>query len=99
MEYAQDLTQNKKTVLRECHLQALFAQLFVSLYYLHEKGLVHRDIKIENVMVTPSGSIEFIDFVRGHSLSLFLFSTFLHPSNSMCCGVSNRATPSTLAKT
>ena len=51
MEYDQDLIQNKKTALRECHLQALFAQLFVSLYYLHEKGLVHRDIKIENVMV------------------------------------------------
>eukprot|EP01084_Bolivina_argentea_P287671 493616_1 len=66
MEYAQDLINNKKTSLRECHLQALFGQLFVSLFYLHSKGLIHRDIKIENVMVRENGEIEFIDF--GHAI-------------------------------
>ena len=49
MEYAQDLIKDKKTALRECHLQALFAQLFVALHSLHRRGLVHHNIKIENV--------------------------------------------------
>ncbi len=31
-EYSQDLINNKKTNLRECHLQALFSQLFSRLY-------------------------------------------------------------------
>ena len=38
------------------------AQVAEGLAYAHERGIVHRDIKPPNIMVTPGGSVKIADF-------------------------------------
>jgi DNA-binding helix-hairpin-helix protein with protein kinase domain len=41
---------------------AAFAQLLAGLAYLHDLGVVHRDVKPENVLVDRAGRVTLIDF-------------------------------------
>jgi len=41
---------------------AAFAQLLAGLAYLHDQGVVHRDVKPENVLLDRAGRVTLIDF-------------------------------------
>ena len=38
------------------------AQLVIAVGHLHERGFMHRDLKLENIMMDESGYIKIIDF-------------------------------------
>jgi len=40
----------------------VFRQLISAVFYCHHKGIAHRDIKLENIMMNKSGKIVLIDF-------------------------------------
>lgn len=38
------------------------AEIILALEYLHSKGLVHRDIKPDNILINSNGHIKIADF-------------------------------------
>jgi serine/threonine-protein kinase Chk1 len=40
----------------------MFQQLASSLAFVHSKGICHRDIKLENILIDSTGSLSLIDF-------------------------------------
>jgi serine/threonine protein kinase len=37
-------------------------QLLEVLHYLHEEGITHRDIKLENILLDSNNNVKLIDF-------------------------------------
>jgi len=46
----------------EVEIKAIIASMLLSLEYLHERNVCHRDIKAANVLLTESGCIKLADF-------------------------------------
>jgi serine/threonine protein kinase len=38
------------------------AQMAIAIGYLHQKGIVHRDLKLENILLDQDGYIKIIDY-------------------------------------
>ncbi|KAM3163694.1 Protein kinase domain-containing protein [Lachancea thermotolerans] len=52
----------KKRRLKESAACRLFAQLISGVYYMHSKGLVHRDLKLENLLLDKNENLLITDF-------------------------------------
>jgi len=48
--------------LKESEAKNIFKQLMKAVLYCHSKGIVHRDLKLENVMLCKNGKVKLIDF-------------------------------------
>ena len=46
----------------EDHVRFYAAQIIIAIGKLHNKGIMHRDLKLENIMVDETGYIKLIDF-------------------------------------
>ena len=65
MEYVPGTTLAQKLAkhtLAEEEVASLGAQIVLALESAHEQGLIHRDLKPGNIMVTPKGHVKVLDF-------------------------------------
>jgi serine/threonine protein kinase len=70
MEYAEqgDLYQTlynlkgAKTKLHFDSVRKIMIQLFHGVAYMHSKGIIHRDLKTSNILLTANGTVKIADF-------------------------------------
>ncbi|KAL4804903.1 hypothetical protein BDV18DRAFT_22749 [Aspergillus unguis] len=48
--------------LTEAHKKDLAKQMFEGLHYLHHRGVLHRDIKAANILISNQGRLKYADF-------------------------------------
>ncbi|KAI9354931.1 kinase-like domain-containing protein [Pilaira anomala] len=52
----------RQRYLKEQEACRLFSQLISSVYYMHQKNIVHRDLKLENILLDSNGNLIVTDF-------------------------------------
>ena len=73
-------------MLPQTTTRSVFRQLMLGIEWLHSKGVIHKDIKPANIMVSLSGTIKLADFGVSDRLSTY------EPSNR-CSGDKPAGTP------
>ncbi|CAN6301474.1 unnamed protein product [Urochloa humidicola] len=61
----------QKYRLRDTHVSAYTRQILNGLTYLHERNIVHRDIKCANILVHANGSVKLADFGLAKEITKF----------------------------
>jgi serine/threonine protein kinase len=51
--------------LEDINCKVIFKQIIEGIFYLHEKNIFHRDIKLENIIIKDKVDIKIIDFGFG----------------------------------
>eukprot|EP00826_Nyctotherus_ovalis_P001168 TRINITY_DN10153_c0_g2_i6.p1 TRINITY_DN10153_c0_g2~~TRINITY_DN10153_c0_g2_i6.p1 ORF type:complete len:502 (+),score=131.79 TRINITY_DN10153_c0_g2_i6:28-1506(+) len=52
----------KRRKLKEPAAKAIFKQILNGIYYCHSKGILHRDIKLDNILLDAEGEVKICDF-------------------------------------
>ena len=52
----------KRKKLDEDTARVLFKQVIEGLGYIHSKGVLHRDIKLDNILLDGKGNVKIADF-------------------------------------
>jgi serine/threonine protein kinase len=45
-----------------CQLFSDYFVLFVGIHYIHKKGICHRDLKPQNILIDSDGKVKLADF-------------------------------------
>ncbi|KAJ4881799.1 CBL-interacting serine/threonine-protein kinase 17 [Raphanus sativus] len=79
--------------LSETEGRKMFQQLIDGINYCHKKGIFHRDLKLENVLLDANGHIKITDFGLSAMSQHFKEAELLHTT----CGSPNYVAPEVLA--
>ncbi|OIT28929.1 PREDICTED: CBL-interacting serine/threonine-protein kinase 1-like [Nicotiana attenuata] len=82
-----------KGKLKEAEGRKLFQQLIDGVSYCHEKGVFHRDLKLENILIDSKGNIKITDFGLSALPQHFRDDGLLHTT----CGSPNYVAPEILS--
>ena len=52
----------KRRQLKEDVAKSIFKQMINGLAYCHSKNILHRDIKLDNILLSATGEIKICDF-------------------------------------
>mmetsp|Transcript_12437 Transcript_12437/g.14252 ORF Transcript_12437/g.14252 Transcript_12437/m.14252 type:complete len:151 (+) Transcript_12437:484-936(+) len=85
------LKDKRKLRLEEQEAKKIFKQIIEGVDYLHSKNICHRDIKLENILITESGVIKILDFG---------FAVKFNPNKKLStyCGTPNYMAPELIIK-
>lgn len=77
---------SKNACLNEDEAVSLIKKVVYALVKLHERRIVHLDIKLSNIMVTKDGEIRLIDFGLANHLDLpdLIHESFYEPKGTPC---------------
>lgn len=67
---------NNSSNIPELHIQIIFSQLIEVISFLHSKGISHRDIKLENILLNQNFELKLIDFGLASLKNKNLLTTF-----------------------
>jgi len=64
--------------MQEDHIGYVCQEVLLALEFLHERGVIHRDVKAENILVNNSGQVKLGQSTLSSSCCLsFFHSSFL----------------------
>ncbi|MEE6525079.1 hypothetical protein FKM82_024876, partial [Ascaphus truei] len=64
------LLENMQTPFSEAQVKCICLQLLTGLQYLHENFIVHRDLKVSNLLMTDKGCVKIADFGLARAYSV-----------------------------
>ena len=83
--------------LEESAAVRYFKEMVSAVGYLHEQGVVHRDLKLENVLLTSADSCKLCDFGLAHAYELGASGEVVRAALEEVCGSKSYCAPEVLA--